>query len=64
VATESTGVYRKPVFHLREGRVEVLSVNAQHLQKVPGRKADRADGACSARLLQHGLEAGAGGGGP
>jgi transposase len=55
VAMESTGVSWKPVFHLREGRFEVLLVNAQHLKNVPGRKTDPADAAWIARLLQHGL---------
>jgi transposase len=54
-AMESTGVYWKPVFHVLEGRCEVLLVNAQHLKNVPGRKTDRLDAAWIARLLQHGL---------
>jgi transposase len=54
-AMESTGVYWKPVFHVLEGRCELLLVNAQHLKHVPGRKTDRADAAWIARLLQHGL---------
>lgn len=54
-AMESTGVYWKPVFHVLEGRCEVLLVNAQHLKHVPGRKTDRLDAAWIARLLQHGL---------
>jgi transposase len=54
-AMESTGVYWKPVFHVPEGRCELLLVNAQHLRNVPGRKTDRADAAWIARLLQHGL---------
>jgi transposase len=55
VAMESTGVYWKPVFHVWEGHFEVLLVNAQHLQNVPGRKTDPADASWIARLLQHGL---------
>ncbi len=35
-ALESTGVYWKPVFHLLEGHVDVLLVNAQHVKQVPG----------------------------
>jgi transposase len=54
-AMESTGVYRKPVFNVLEGRLEVLLVNAQHIKQVPGRKTDVADCAWIARLLQHGL---------
>jgi len=55
VAMESTGVYWKPVFHVLEGRFELLLVNAQHIKNVPGRKTDPADAAWLARLLQHGL---------
>ncbi len=54
-AMESTGVYWKPVFHLLEGRLEVLLVNAQHIKQVPGRKTDAADCAWIAQLLRHGL---------
>jgi hypothetical protein len=39
-AMESTGVYLKPVWHLLEGRVELMLVNARHIEQVPGRKAD------------------------
>jgi transposase len=55
VAMESTGVYWKPVFHLLEGRFEVLLVNAQHIKQVPGRKTDVKDCEWIAQLLQHGL---------
>ncbi len=55
VAMESTGVYWKPVFHLLEGRLEVLPVNAQPIKQVPGRKTDVKDAAWIARLLQYGL---------
>ena len=55
VAMESTGVYWKPVFHLLEGRFEVLLVNAQHIKQVPGRKTDVRDCEWIAQLLQHGL---------
>src|SRR4051794_23863063 len=54
-AMESTGVYWKPVYHLLEGRFELLPVNAQHSKQVPGRKADVKDCAWIAQLLQHGL---------
>jgi transposase len=54
-ARESTGVYWKPVFHLLEGHVDVLLVNAQHVKQVPGRKTDVKDAAWLAELLQHGL---------
>jgi transposase len=55
VALESTGVYWKPVFHLLEGRSEVLLVNAHHMKQVPGRKTDVKDAEWIARLLQFGL---------
>jgi len=55
VAMESTGVYWKPVFHLLEGRFEVLLVNAHHIKQVPGRKTDVKDAEWIAQLLQHGL---------
>jgi transposase len=55
VAMESTGVYWKPVFHLLEGRFQVLLVNAQHIKQVPGRKTDVKDCQWIAPLLQHGL---------
>lgn len=55
VAMESTGVYWKPVFHLLEGRCQVILVNAQHIKQVPGRKTDVKDCQWIAQLLQHGL---------
>ena len=55
VAMESTGVYWKPVYHLLEGRFELLLVNAQHIKKVPGRKTDVKDAEWIAQLLQYGL---------
>jgi transposase len=55
VAMESTGVYWKPVWHLLEGRVELVLANAQQLKRMPGRKTDVADCAWIAKLLQHGL---------
>ena len=55
VALESTGVYRKPVFNILEGRFAVLLVNARHLKQVPGRKTDVKDAAWIAQLLQYGL---------
>ncbi len=54
-AMESTGVYWKPIWHLLEGRVELMLVNAQHIKQVPGRKTDVKDCAWIAQLLQHGL---------
>jgi len=55
VAMESTGVYWKPVYHLMEGRFEVLLVNAHHIKQVPGRKTDVKDAEWIAQLLQYGL---------
>lgn len=55
VALESTGVYWKPVFHLLEGRFEILLVNAHHMKQVPGRKTDVKDAEWIAQLLQYGL---------
>jgi transposase len=40
VAMEATGVYWKPVWHLLEGRAELVLANAQHVRNVPGRKTD------------------------
>jgi transposase len=41
VAMESTGIYWIPVFDILEAHgLEVLLVNAQHVQTVPGRKTD------------------------
>jgi len=56
VAMESTGVYWKPVYNILEGQFEeVLVVNAQHIQAVPGRKTDQKDSEWIADLLRHGL---------
>src|SRR5262249_57365480 len=52
---ESPGVYWKPVSHLREGRFQVVLVNAQHIKQVPGRKTDVKDCQGIAQLLAHGL---------
>jgi transposase len=54
-AMESTGVYWKPVYHVLEGQLQLLLVNAQHIKQVPGRKTDVKDCAWIAQLLQHGL---------
>jgi transposase len=55
LAMESTGVYWKPVWHLLEGRFELMLVNARHIKQVPGRKTDVKDAEWIAQLLQHGL---------
>ncbi len=55
VAMEATGVYWKPVWHVLEGRFELILANAQHIRNVPGRKTDVNDAAWIADLLAHGL---------
>jgi transposase len=55
VAMESTGVYWQPVYHLLEGRFDLLLANAGRLKQVPGRKTDVKDAEWIAELLQHGL---------
>ena len=55
VAMESTRVYWKPVYNILEGHFELLVVNAQHLEAVPGRKSDVRDAEWIAQLLAHGL---------
>jgi transposase len=55
VAMEATGVYWKPVWHLLEGRFELVLANAQHIRNVPGRKTDINDATWIADLLAHGL---------
>ena len=55
VAMESTGVYWKPVFHILEGRFEVILANAHRIKNVPGRKTDVKDAEWIAQLLQYGL---------
>jgi transposase len=54
-AMEATGVYWQPVWHILEGRVELMLVNARHIKQVPGRKTDVKDAEWIAQLLQHGL---------
>jgi transposase len=56
VAMESTGVYWKPVYNILEAVCDqILLVNAQHIQQVPGRKTDVKDAEWIAELLAHGL---------
>lgn len=55
VAMEATGIYWKPVWHVLEGRVELVLANAQHIRNVPGRKTDVNDAMWIADLLAHGL---------
>ncbi len=54
-AMESTGIYWKPIWHILEGRFELMLVNAHHMKQVPGRKTDVKDAEWIAQLLQHGL---------
>jgi transposase len=54
-ALESTGEYWKPVYYLLEGHLQLLLVNARHIQAVPGRKTDVKDAEWIADLLRHGL---------
>jgi transposase len=55
VAMESTGSYWKPIYNILEAAFELLLVNAQHLNAVPGRKTDVRDAEWIADLLRHGL---------
>ena len=55
VAMEATGVYWKPVWHILEGRFELMLANAAHVKNVPGRKSDVNDATWIADLLAHGL---------
>lgn len=55
VAMEATGVYWKPIWHVLEGRVELVLANAAHIRNVPGRKSDVNDAVWIADLLAHGL---------
>jgi transposase len=56
VATESTGVYWKPVYAVLEGdELQIVVANAQQVKKVPGRKTDVKDAEWIADLLCHGL---------
>jgi transposase len=55
VAMESTGVYWKPVWHVLEGRFELVLANAMHIRNIPGRKSDVKDAVWIADLLAHGL---------
>ena len=56
IAMESTGPYRKPLYHLFElPGLEAMVVNAAHRKAVPGRKTDSKDAEWIAELLRHGL---------
>ncbi len=45
----------QPIYNILEGRFELLVVNAQSIQRMPGRKTDMPDAEWIATLLQHGL---------
>jgi len=55
VAMEATGVYWKPVWHILEGRFQLILANAAHIKAVPGRKSDTHDATWISDLLAHGL---------
>jgi hypothetical protein len=56
VALESTGVYWIPLVQKLEGaQIEVILVNARHLQYVPGRKSDVKDCQWLQQLHSYGL---------
>jgi transposase len=55
VAMEATGVYWKPVWHILDGRFQLILANAAHIKGVPGRKSDVNDATWIADLLAHGL---------
>ena len=56
VAMESTGIYWIPVFEILEAQgLEVLLVNARHVQNVPGRKTDVSDAQWLQQLHSSGL---------
>ena len=55
-ATESTGVYWKPVYYALEDLVADLWLcNAHHVKNVPGRKTDMADAEWLADVVAHGM---------
>ena len=55
VAMEATGVYWKPIWHVLEGRFELVLANAAHIRNVPNRKSDVNDAVWISDLLAHGL---------
>lgn len=56
LAMEATGPYWRPVWNILEAAgVRLMLVNAQHIQRVPGRKTDVCDAEWIAELLLHGL---------
>ena len=55
IAMEATGIYWKPVWHMLEGRFQLILANAAHIRNVPGRKSDVNDAVWISDLLAHGL---------
>jgi transposase len=55
LAMEATGVYWKPIWHILEGRFELVLANAAHIRNVPGRKSDVNDAVWVSDLLAQGL---------
>ena len=55
VAMEATGVDCRPVYYLLEDEFQCLLCNAQHVERVPGRKTDVSDAQWLCELLEHGL---------
>jgi len=55
VGMEATGIYWKPIWHILEGRFELVLANAAHIRNVPGRKSDVNDAVWISDLLAHGL---------
>ena len=55
VAMEATGIHWKPIWHILEGRFELVLANAAHIRNVPGRKSDVNDAVWISDLLAHGL---------
>ena len=43
------------MWHVLEGRVELVLATARHIRNIPGRKSDVNDAPCIAELLAHGL---------
>jgi transposase len=59
VAMASPGIDGMPAFEMLEARgIEVLLVQARHVNKVPGRKTDVHDALWLQQLPQHGLRRG------
>ncbi len=50
-----TGISWRPIFHLLEGRYEIVLVNAQHMHAIAGHKTDMKESEWIADLLRHGF---------